>query len=284
MGKHLTKHDGNVQKGNKRKVDERTTTNDDEQTSDSDTKRTKRNTLTNNESSSTHEETDDTIITTETAISSTTTTTTKKSRKKPTKGEKDLELTWICTECREAECATQPESPLLVCEGQCSRPFHYPCAGLATLPPADETWVCNDCQQQTHQCAVCHEYGADQVDVHKCEKKDCGLFFHEACLHMYDVDIQVTEIRDEAGGGVDSLTDGSLTLSVPKFQCPAHYCWACSGDMPPRAEESNNDETSSEEPLEKKGKKAKKSKKCEALSAAFRTKKERLFVSTKRCR
>ena len=31
--------------------------------------------------------------------------------------DKDLEMIWICTECREAECLSDPESPLLVCEG-----------------------------------------------------------------------------------------------------------------------------------------------------------------------
>jgi hypothetical protein len=229
----------------------------------------------------------------------------KKTKQTTKKDSAGLELTWICTECREAECATQPDSPLLVCEGQCSRPFHYPCAGLASLPPAEQEWWCNDCTEKRHQCASCHEYGTDQVDLYKCEKQNCGLFFHESCLNMYDVDIRVTEIRekvgnhgsgpgssgsgntstsDEDGEQTDVETDGSHVLTVPKFVCPAHHCWTCSGGVPPRMEEDENGESNNIDKKEegqsrkKKGKKGKQKKK-ESLFTSFMEKKERLFVS-----
>ena len=73
------------------------------------------------------------------------TTKSKKSRK-ATKEDtcRSLQFIWICVECKEAECVTHPDSPLLlVCEGPCSRPFHYPCAGLPSVPPSDKTCVCN---------------------------------------------------------------------------------------------------------------------------------------------
>ena len=73
-------------------------------------------------------------------------------------GDSNLAFTWICTECREAECINDPNSPLLVCEGDCHRPFHYPCADLPTIPSKDEKWVCNDCKKRRHQCKICHEY------------------------------------------------------------------------------------------------------------------------------
>ena len=117
----------------------------------------------------------------------------KSDRKKKDKEESQLEFTWICTECREAECFTDPSSPLLLCDGKCNRPFHYPCADLLSMPPENEPWLCTDCKQQRHQCAVCKLYGEDDVDVFCCESKTCGLFFHEACLAMYNVDIQVLE-------------------------------------------------------------------------------------------
>lgn len=211
----------------------------------------------------------------------------EKSRKKR-KGDESvaLEMTWICTECREAECATKPDSPLLVCEGPCMRPFHYPCAGLAALPAESEEWWCNDCLDKRHQCASCHEYGVDGVDVLKCDHRNCGLFFHESCLNMYDVDIRVTEREKSLNtlGSASPVVDAEQTY-VPKFICPAHRCWTCSGGVPPRREERNdNDGTKKEEPpilVKKKSQKAKRGKKrkIEPLSTSFLEKKERLYVS-----
>jgi hypothetical protein len=212
-----------------------------------------------------------------------------------------LEFTWICTECREAECATSPDSPLLVCEGPCARPFHPPCAGLAALPPEDEEWWCNDCMDGRHQCASCHEYGVDGVDVHKCERLNCGLFFHESCLNMYDVDIRVkvkVEEEEASGSGSDSSVeldgnenrlgsmetetntdvDGSQNITtVPLFTCPAHHCWTCSGGVPPRMDDNDN-------PIakEKDKKKIKKIQMNEAKN--FVEKKDGLFVSTMRAK
>ena len=212
-----------------------------------------------------------------------------------------LEFTWICTECREAECATSPDSPLLVCEGPCARPFHPPCAGLAALPPEDEEWWCNDCIDGRHQCASCHEYGVDGVDVHKCEKHNCGLFFHESCLNMYDVDIRVKEKVEEeeaSGSGSDSSVeldgnenrlgsmetetntdmDGSQNITtVPLFTCPAHHCWTCSGGVPPRMEDNDNQIAK-----EKDKKTIKKRQNNDAKN--FVEKKDRLFVSTMRAK
>jgi len=126
----------------------------------------------------------------------------KSNKSKPQKEDTSLEFIWICTECREAECATHPDSDLLVCEGPCLRPFHFPCAGLPSQPKENEKWVCNDCMEGRHQCCVCHEFGMDMKDVHKCEKKDCGLFYHEACLNMYDIDVEVEVIPGDSHGQI----------------------------------------------------------------------------------
>jgi len=137
----------------------------------------------------------------------------KKSKEK-VKEEPQTEFTWICTECREAECFTDPSSPLLFCDGKCNRPFHYPCANLLSMPPDDEPWICSDCNQRRHQCAVCKLYGEDDVDLFCCDAKGCGLFFHERCLIMYNVDIQITEelapvmkSKDSLGENTDKETD-----------------------------------------------------------------------------
>lgn len=241
----------------------------------------------------------------------------KKSSTKKQKEDTSLEFIWICTECREAECVTHPDSPLLVCEGSCLRPFHYPCAGLPSLPPNDESWVCHDCTMNKHECCVCHEYGEDNMDVYKCEKKDCGLFYHEACLSMYDVDVVVEAVVDlrtdtfssnsndntkdemqidhNMGGDDEELDDagnkvlvssgGSGSNSRPKFTCPAHSCWTCSGGPPPdNALEESTEPTATKNSndnhntlTKKQGKTKKGAKKRENT---FSEKKEkRLFVS-----
>lgn len=209
----------------------------------------------------------------------------KKTKKKSRSKENvALDMTWICTECREAECATQ-ESPLLLCEGPCGRPFHFPCAGLAALPSNDEEWICADCTAGRFQCAVCHEYGAEQTDVHKCEKQECGLFYHESCLNMYTVDVKVTEISCHLDEGESSSVHehaGPLTtITVPTFVCPAHHCWVCADGMPPRCNENNEaDKQETESPAKKEGKKSKRKKGSDALAASFRVKNEQLLVSS----
>ena len=213
-------------------------------------------------------------------------------------GDKNLSFTWICTECREAECLEEPESPLLVCEGPCARPFHYPCAGLATLPPGDESWFCTDCQQNRHQCAVCSEYGADDEDVYKCDRATCGLYFHENCLSMYEnVEMAVVEKAvevkelDQDGNEVTS----TQVVCRPRFKCPAHTCWTCSGGMPPdpnalmsgaegegTAEKVGKDDGGAASARgTKKGGKGKKGRKKKRVKSdnAFAEKKEQLFVS-----
>ena len=216
--------------------------------------------------------------------------------------DKDLAFIWICTECREAECLTDPDSPLLVCEGPCLRPFHYPCAGLNAVPPENETWFCNECQQNRHQCAVCSEYGADDDDVFKCDRAACGLYFHENCLAMYEnVDMTIVERTVETkevdpDTGKEVVT-GTQVICRPKFKCPAHTCWCCSGGMPPDPNAAaatdaeggasggdggtdGKDGTSPKAGAEGKkgGKKGRKRKKAK-VDNAFGEKKEQLFVS-----
>jgi hypothetical protein len=207
-----------------------------------------------------------------------------KARRRSDKKDAILEMIWICTECREAECATQ-DSPLLLCEGPCARPFHFPCAGLSSLPSSDEEWICTDCTEKRFQCVVCQEYGAEETDVHKCEKKDCSLFFHESCLNMYDVDVKVVEVsyqRDEHDAfGVDEHSDSLISVTVPKFVCPSHHCWVCADGMPQRCNEGSEAEKGEEEVTKKKkGKKRKAKKTSESLAASFKVKNERLLVSS----
>lgn len=242
------------------------------------------------------------------------------------KEETNLEFTWICSECREAECLDSPDSRLVICDGRCNRPFHPPCANLLSLPPDDVPWVCGDCEAGRHQCAVCKEFGEDDVDVFCCDARGCGLFFHENCLEMYSVDVRIVEEevavveKEEAeagdGGAAAAVGDseeaeGSIgadnggapatrVVSRPRFRCPAHECWTCSGGPPPMGGEGaqaaaegeqqaeGGGEQDADEGKKKKGgggnkrgrgKKRKSGGGSAALNSMWAAKKERLFVS-----
>lgn len=149
-------------------------------------------------------------------------------RKKSNKSSKQttfdiIEPSSICVECKESECNEDSESPLIVCEGECKRPFHVLCAGLENAPSEIEKWTCEDCQRKKHQCAVCGEYGEDDIDVFLCKKRGCGMFYHESCLSMYDIEIEATQMDD-----FDEKDPEEIPR--PKFICPAHKCLVCCGD------------------------------------------------------
>lgn len=159
-------------------------------------------------------------------------TKTKPSPKKPKKKNDDFDdMAWICAECKEADCMIQPSAhEFIFCDGKCNRIFHYPCAGLSELPKSDEDWICKDCTNQQHQCAFCHEYGKDDEDVFLCRKPGCGLFFHESCLAMHDVEVTMVKKDNHTNGEVEVDTGdagGSEAKSTPMFTCPAHFCWTC---------------------------------------------------------
>eukprot|EP00980_Cylindrotheca_fusiformis_P003840 scaffold858_cov123-Cylindrotheca_fusiformis.AAC.16 len=182
-----------------------------------------------------------------------------KSRAKTKSKSHDHDMSWICGECKEADCMMDPScSEFLICDGQCERVFHYPCAGLSKLPDSDEDWICKDCTRQQHQCAICHDYGKDNEDVFRCKKEKCGLFFHESCLQLQDVD--VTMVPASATSSVSSENDGNLEpCSVPVFTCPAHHCWTCTqDDMIEKEKEKRKMEASATNGQKKRKKKRKK--------------------------
>jgi hypothetical protein len=202
----------------------------------------------------------------------------------------EFDSAWICTECKEAECMIQPlADDFLICDGKCNRLFHYPCAGLIELPDSDEDWLCKDCTNQQHQCSLCQEYGKDDEDVFLCRKDKCGLYFHESCLSMHNVEITMIKhdkpktkaetISETASPMKQEPDDGELDLAeiiyTPVFTCPAHCCWTCTQDIP--QEEEKEDGATESKSKKKRGKK-KKTK--SPIELAFQCKTEsRLFVS-----
>jgi hypothetical protein len=153
-------------------------------------------------------------------------------RKKPRlnqekNAEADYAMSWICSECKEAECMMKADAEqLLICEGTCHRVFHFPCAGLAELPAKEDSYTCNDCIEGKHPCSICNGYGKDNEDVFLCSKSKCGLYFHEACLSMRNVDMQLVHENGNRIIGDPSLIQVHSEKRV--FVCPAHACWTCS--------------------------------------------------------
>ena len=118
----------------------------------------------------------------------------KKKRKRKNHSRGEYDQSWICAECKEAECAIDPTAEqFLICEGVCRRIFHYPCAGLVRIPPKNETWICDDCKNERHSCAICQRYGNDNEDVYLCSKEKCGNFFHISCLTMQNIEVNIIE-------------------------------------------------------------------------------------------
>lgn len=164
--------------------------------------------------------------------------------------EEEFATSWICVECKEAECMIEPEgSELLICDGVCRRVFHYLCAGLLQIPPDDVPFICDDCTNHKHICALCSNYGYDNEDIYKCSKTNCGMFYHESCLSMRNIEVKL--IRKSNDNGIDEVlqqdedeVDDHNTLDEiasmkattelntksyieRRFVCPAHTCWTC---------------------------------------------------------
>lgn len=151
-------------------------------------------------------------------------------KKKKLNAEEEFASFWICSECKEAECMMKPEADkLLICEGACRRLFHYPCAGLSELPAEDESYVCGDCQSDKHPCSFCHCYGVDNEDVFLCSKDGCGLFFHESCLSMQNVEVERSRVEETESPSEDVGVGESddAPAETCRFVCPAHSCWTC---------------------------------------------------------
>jgi len=164
-----------------------------------------------------------------------------RTRRKPTST--DNEMLWICEECREAECTEDPDAVLMICDGSCKRAFHNHCCGInANAAESEDLWVCSDCMNKKHRCALCQEYGTDDEDVFLCDKKGCGMFFHESCLRMQNIDVRLVAI-DNASAEQKEITptndDESDAKTRPVFICPAHSCWTCTEDYIPEDGEEN---------------------------------------------
>lgn len=196
-------------------------------------------------------------------------------RKRPRKTkttEEEFATVWICCECKEAECLMQPEADqLLICDGPCRRVFHYPCVGLLALPPEDVDYVCPDCTNRSHRCAICQDYGAD-ADLILCSKHNCGLSFHPACLAMQNVDVP-NQDKDDEDINIETASDDKQQNGKSdkvRFVCPAHECWTCT-QMDLRQQEQADLKLMQASKGKKKGK-------AKGTSSAFDAKTDRYLI------
>lgn len=197
----------------------------------------------------------------------------RSSTKKATPTREENLMSWICMECKEAESALDDDSELVLCEGSCNRPFHLICVGLKEAPLND--WMCADCEAKRHTCSICQDYGMDQLDVFLCKIKGCGLFYHESCLSMLQVDIKQVEQGVKGTNPEEGPSD-----TIPEFKCPAHRCWTCTEEIVTK-DCDDNDETPSKGGKHR-GKGAKKKSKS-SRDNAFGIKTGHLFVSSVTC-
>ena len=224
----------------------------------------------------------------------------KSQKQKKKKNDSADDMQWICGECKEAECLIRPDtSEFLICDGQCERVFHYPCAGLNELPSADEDWICKDCASKRHQCALCQEYGNDNEDVFLCSKDKCGLFFHLSCLELEGgVEVKmvpkeepatsapatpttIATSDDSSNNDDEEMEGGTTTTLKPVFTCPAHNCWTCTQNDMIEKERSKAEAERKQAAAENNGKKKKAKRKKKKGSTIFQQKTEtRLYVSS----
>lgn len=124
------------------------------------------------------------------------------------------------------DCTTPPVGPspsdLLMCDGPCLRSFHIGCLqkeeddheGLV----GTGTWLCDDCENQSYECGVCHNFGqVASGELVKCSRDDCGRFYHPKCLELL--------LQEQ----VEHRHTSSLLSSFETRagECPAHTCVTC---------------------------------------------------------
>jgi histone-lysine N-methyltransferase SETD2 len=111
---------------------------------------------------------------------------------------------------------------IFCCDGPCLRSFHPSCCGFDAPPgDAESKWYCDECSSHWHKCFICGEKGEDDEEdgVHKCQKDNCGRYFHHEC---------VMNVVETKGYGTLRPYAGTLpTVPGAPFTCPSHSCSVC---------------------------------------------------------
>lgn len=115
----------------------------------------------------------------------------------------DVRLDKLCNVCQD-ETGT-----FYFCSGTCLRTMHAACGGSESTNNNSDSFICQECKTGKHPCFVCKLVDGDCV---KCCHKNCGKYYHIACLNpnSYPANIK----------------------SGKTFTCPMHYCLTCYTDQP----------------------------------------------------
>lgn len=115
----------------------------------------------------------------------------------------DVRLDKLCNVCHEES------GTFVFCSGTCLRTMHAACGGSESTNNNSDNFICQECKTGKHPCHVCKSAEGDCV---KCCHKNCGKYYHIACL---DPQSYPAHIRSEKS-----------------FTCPMHYCLTCYTDQP----------------------------------------------------
>lgn len=115
----------------------------------------------------------------------------------------DVRLDKLCNVCHEEK------GTFYFCSGTCLRTMHAACGGSESTNNNSDNFICQECKTGKHPCFVCKIADGDCV---KCCHKNCGKYYHIACLNpqCYPANIR----------------------SEKTFTCPMHYCLTCYTDQP----------------------------------------------------
>ena len=110
---------------------------------------------------------------------------------------------FLCSICEQLE--ADDHSDLILCDGPCLKSWHLGCMGSKDPSVFPDTWKCDDCESEKHQCYICDDYGRDNKDVFKCLDRKCGLYFHYSCLTQLDVEYKIIQEPSEDLEKIPSL-------------------------------------------------------------------------------
>jgi len=115
----------------------------------------------------------------------------------------DVRLDKLCNVCQ------GENGTFYFCSGTCLRTMHAACGGNESTNNNIDNFICQECKTGKHPCFVCKSIDGDSV---KCCHKNCGKYYHIACLNPQSYP---ANIRSEK-----------------TFTCPMHYCLTCYTDQP----------------------------------------------------
>lgn len=115
----------------------------------------------------------------------------------------DVRLDKLCNVCHDET------GPFYFCSGTCLRTMHAACGGSESTNNNSDNFICQECKTGKHPCFVCKSADGDTV---KCCHKNCGKYYHIACLNPQSYPANIK--------------------SEKTFTCPMHHCLTCYTDQP----------------------------------------------------